>query len=91
MRGRRGVVPSGAVYIGRRMTRIGLPASKWANPFKIGLDGRRDEVIAKYRAWLLTRPDLISALSEPRGKDLACWCAPERCHGDVLFELANDR
>jgi hypothetical protein len=23
------------------------------------------------------------------GKDLLCWCAPERCHADVLLELAN--
>jgi hypothetical protein len=24
-----------------------------------------------------------------RGKDLACWCAPKRCHAEVLRELAN--
>ena len=61
MDGRRGVVPSGAVYIGRRMTRIGLAGSKWANPFKIGLDGTREEVIEKYRAWLLEQPELMAA------------------------------
>jgi hypothetical protein len=26
----------------------GIPKSKWANPFHIGRDGTRDEVIAKY-------------------------------------------
>jgi hypothetical protein len=31
----------------------------------------------------------MAALPELRGKDLACWCAPERCHGQVLLELAN--
>jgi hypothetical protein len=87
LRGRRGVVPEGAAYIGRAMPRIGLAASKWANPFKIGHDGSRDEVIAKYRAYLLQHPSLMAALPELRGKDLACWCAPERCHGDVLLEL----
>ena len=26
----------------------------------------------------------MAALSELRGKDLACWCAPERYHAEVL-------
>ena len=25
-----------------------------------------------------------------RGKDLVCWCALKRCHGDVLLQLANE-
>lgn len=30
------------------------------------------------------------ALSELRGKDLACWCPLDSpCHADVLLELAN--
>jgi hypothetical protein len=28
-------------------------------------------------------------LHELRGKNLACWCAPERYHADVLLELAK--
>jgi len=51
--------------------------------------GTRDGVIAQYRAWLLRRPELMAALQKLRGKDLAYWCAPERCHGEVLLELAN--
>ena len=27
---------------------------------------------------------------ELRGKDLACWCAPELCHGEVLLAIANE-
>lgn len=76
-----GGVPSGAVYIGR--------PSKWGNPFVIGRDGTRAQVIAKYRAWLLRNDALMAALPELRGKDLVCWCAPSPCHGDVLLELAN--
>lgn len=72
---------SGRVYIGR--------PSKWGNPFVIGRDGSREEVIAKYRAWITTQPVLLVALSELRGQDLVCWCAPHACHGDVLRELAN--
>jgi hypothetical protein len=85
------VVPEGAVYIGHRLTRGGwkLPESKWANPFKIGRDGTREEVIAKYEAWLRAKPELIAALPELRGKDLACWCAPLACHGDVILRLVE--
>lgn len=73
--------PPGAVYIGR--------PSKWGNPFITGRDGTREQVIAKHREWLCTQPDLLAALPELRGKDLACFCAPLSCHGDVLLEMAN--
>lgn len=69
------------VYIGR--------PSKWGNPFEIGKDGNRDEVIAKYREWVQHQPALMAALPELKGKKLACWCAPKACHGDVLSELAE--
>lgn len=75
-------IPAGAVYIGR--------PSKWGNPFVIGKDGDREEVIAKYRQWLLTQPALVEAAKrELAGKDLVCFCAPKSCHGDVLLEVAN--
>ena len=41
------------IYIGRRIARSGWPASIWQNPFKIGPNGTREEVIEKYRAYLL--------------------------------------
>jgi hypothetical protein len=88
MRGRGGQVPPGAVYVGRAQGRVGLRQSKWANPFLIGRDGARYEVIEQYRAWLLRQHDLMAALPELRGKDLACWCVPERCPAEVLIELA---
>lgn len=69
------------VYIGR--------PSKWGNPFKIGIDGDREQVIEKYRKWLLSNPALLRCLSELKGKVLGCWCKPDACHGDVLVEYAN--
>ena len=69
------------VYVGR--------PGKWGNPFLIGRDGSRAEVIAKCRAWIVRQPHLMAALHELRGKDLVCWCAPESCHADVLRNLAN--
>lgn len=74
-------VPRGAVYIGR--------SSIWGNPFVIGKDGSRDDVIAKFEAHLRSQPDLMGQLHKLAGKDLVCWCAPARCHGDVLVKLAN--
>lgn len=72
------------VYVGR--------PSKWGNPFVIGRDGTRDDVIAKCRTWIMRQPALLAALDELRGKDLVCWCAPEPCHADVLLDLAaSDR
>jgi Domain of unknown function (DUF4326) len=45
-----------------------------SNPFVLGRDGTRDDVIAKYRAWIVRQPALMAALHEIRGKDLVCWC-----------------
>jgi hypothetical protein len=77
------------VYIGRAVPRSSLNAPAWGNPFVIGKDGTRQDVMEKYRAWLLSNPELLRKLPELRGKILGCWCAPESCHGDILSELAN--
>lgn len=69
-------------------TFIGRP-SKWGNPFVIGSDGDRETVIEKYRGWVVEQPELMAALPELKGKRLACYCAPQPCHGDVLAELAS--
>lgn len=70
------------VYIGR--------PSRWGNPFSIGRDGTRAEVIAKYEAWIVTQPELLAALPDLAGKTLGCWCSPLACHGDVLARLADE-
>ena len=70
------------VYIGR--------PSKWGNPFIIGRDGTREEVIAKYEAWLKKQTKLMVALPELKDKMLGCWCFPQSCHGDVLTRLAEN-
>ena len=77
------------VYIGRACH--GRSRSKWANPFVIGKDGTRQEVIAKYRAWILKQPNLIQALHELDGKILGCWCGTKPCHGQVLIELREQQ
>jgi len=70
------------VYIGR--------GSKWGNPFVIGQDGTREEVIEKYRQYILNQPELLRDLHELDGKVLGCFCKPKACHGDVLQELLTE-
>jgi hypothetical protein len=72
--------PKGAVYVGR--------GTVWGNPYVIGKDGDRAQVIDKYRA--ACGPRFRERVKDQlRGKDLVCWCAPKPCHADVLLEIAN--
>ncbi len=88
---------SNNTYIGRRgivfveKERWPKEDSVWANPFKIGADGTREEVLAKYETYICQRLDKEPALKEAlfalQGKTLGCWCAPEPCHGHILIRL----
>lgn len=80
------------VYIGR--------GSKWGNPFIIGKDGNRDEVIKKYHMWIIKQPELMNSLNELDSKTLGCWCVNKpinyvrknkRCHGEVLLKLLDNK
>ena len=44
------------VYIGR--------PSPWGNPFEIGKDGNRQEVVEKYATWIFTQPLLIEKVKK---------------------------
>lgn len=75
--------PLEAIYIGR--------PSKYGNPFLIGIDGTRSEVVEKYRKYLLSNESLCEEFKrELAGKDLYCYCAPKKCHGDILIRIANE-
>lgn len=71
---------------------VGRP-SKFGNPFIIGRDGNRFEVIAKFEQYLRNHPDLNNLLDELNNKRIACWCDVnmEKCHGDVFIKLLNER
>ena len=64
---------------------------RFGNPFIIGKDGTRDEVIAKHREWIQKQPQLMKDVGNLKGKVLGCMCgAPKkRCHGETLLELAE--
>ena len=74
-------LPSDVVYIGR--------PSKYGNPYKIGRDGTREEVVDKYRRYLNWMLRLNPKFLEPLiGKRLGCWCNLDLlCHGDVIIEV----
>lgn len=89
-----------AAYIGRGSR--GRKGSPLGNPFQIGRDGDRDEVIAKYATWLdeeiatndeqhMTQAcwafnDLLIRHRQGEAITLLCWCHPLGCHGDVIRE-----
>lgn len=64
--------------------------TKWGNPYKVGVDGNRNEVIEKYRNYLLNNKELLNDIEELRGKTLGCWCKPNACHGDVIKEILDN-
>ncbi len=69
-------------------------ATKFGNPYLIGPDGNRAEVIGKYRTWLWRAIEDgrigLDELAALDGKRLACWCRPAKpCHGDVLARAAG--
>ena len=87
------------IYIGRTCVvfidnkRFPSQQSNFANPFKIGKDGTRSEIITKYKDYITTKLDNDNLLKKEliymKGKTLGCWCYPEPCHGDILLDLID--
>ena len=73
----RNTAPPDAVYVGR--------GSPWGNPFRVGKDGSRADVIERFVREVLPTLDLAPL----RGKHLVCFCAPLPCHADILLTVAN--
>lgn len=82
--------PPNHVYIGRPMPSRGLPRNPWGNPYSL-LTHTRDEAVDFYDEHVRATPRLMRRLPDIKDKTLVCWCAPERCHGDVLARLADER
>lgn len=89
-----GPFPKGSfVYIGRKKGTI----CHFGNPFIIGRDGDRREVVRKFEAWLKgtdfqnvelrRRKWVLKNLYTLRGMDLLGFCAPLLCHGNVYLKV----
>jgi hypothetical protein len=72
-------------------SRLRRSRRQMGQPFVIGRDGSRDEVIAKYRAWIVQQPALMAALHELRGKNLVCARALPRRRAHRTREAVNFR
>jgi hypothetical protein len=73
------------VYIGR--------GSIFGNPYEIGVDGTREQVIARYEKWfnfLLRDSAFLEELKKLAGKRLGCFCKPQQCHGEIIAEFLNN-
>ena len=76
-------------YIGRR--RRGQE-NKFANYYRIGFDGNREQVIALHKRDFNNNPYLQEAVwNELRGEILGCFCKPLACHGDTYVEYIENR
>lgn len=76
------------VYIGR--------GTLWGNPYQIGKEGTRDEVIAKFaydfeKRFLKLPEKFDENIEKLRGKTLGCHCKPAACHGDVIANYLNSQ
>lgn len=90
------ILPANQVYVGRPVG--GRSGSPLANPFKMQSDddSERDRVIQLYDTWLAKQIDQenepvllelqrLANLAEKNGRlELICWCAPKRCHAEVI-------
>ncbi len=77
------------IYIGRANQYLNFKSSKWQNPFPMKNEGQRIEVLTDFLEYMMhdSQVDLIDDLCELDGKTLGCYCAPKKCHGDVLIRL----
>jgi hypothetical protein len=101
MKGFRMVSPNGLpVVCVTRGTPFGNPFSeKWMESH--GWNYTSATAVEMFKAWLIdgfgyseeldpARAELIRRLPELRGKNLACFCSPEKaCHASVLLRIAN--
>lgn len=84
------------IYIGRSMKTQKLKASPLANPFRLSDSKSREQCLSQYRNWLNGQLQINSPARAELGRlvelakkfplKLACWCAPESCHGDIIRE-----
>jgi len=80
------------IYIGR--------PSLLGNPFIVGRNGSLDEVMRKYEEYLLAALrsskriaaafEKIKEAAREGDVNLICWCAPKRCHGNIIKRIVEE-
>jgi hypothetical protein len=73
-------------YIGRKWA--GLPESPFHNPFHIGKDGNRIDVLRKFVIYWYAPEQMalrqLAVKTLPPEAILGCWCHPAECHGHII-------
>ena len=91
------------MYCGWGNRRLGLSSSPLANPYTNKPNARegrirvasRDEAVEMYRVWLWQRickrdkAVLASLRQITPSTTLICWCAPKRCHCEIISRAAH--
>ena len=100
----KGLAPNAPEYRGRTLIYVARRFAGWlgsplGNPYRIGADGDRPQVIQKYRAWI--RNEVRRGAGSPAYRELqriagivesgapvslGCWCKPDDCHADVVAD-----
>lgn len=62
--------------------------SAFGNPYRIGRDGTRKQVLEKFKKYA-ERSGILKhrIMSLPEDAVLVCCCKPEDCHGDIIVEM----
>ena len=84
--------------VGDRGEYVGRPIAL-GNPFKLECEADREQVIGQYELWLRTQvevwnPEVCNELNrlyriarDSGELELTCWCAPLRCHAEVIRQV----
>ena len=65
--------------------------SRWANPFRIGPDCNRSQVLTRFKEWFPTC-EAAAEVDLLKDKLLLCHCLEDQeCHADFLLDLANGK
>ena len=69
--------------------------SIFGNPFEIGRDGNREEVIKKYKKWfnfLLKDKRFVNELIKLKDQNIGCFCdyPRENCHLSIIKEYLDN-
>ena len=68
--------------------------SPWKNPFKLGRDGNREEILDQFESYFLARVEEDAefrekTLKELKDKVLVCDCDSEECHALIIAEWVD--
>ena len=85
---------------GEEVFYIGRP-SPLGNPFPLRSESERDACVERYGVWLRERVKVgdarvmgaltrIKLLLETKDVGLQCYCAPKRCHGEMIIAVLGE-